>query len=82
LWALFAGLRSHQAAKIFLIIFGALYLGDGVFGYFTGYGYLDFGIFNNANEGLSFTLFRFLANAPHVALGGFALFSGLFLDRK
>lgn len=82
LWALAAALISHRAAKSFLVIFGALYLGDGVFGFFTGYGYLDFGIFTNPSAGLSFTLFRVLANLPHVALGGFALWAGLALDRR
>lgn len=77
LWALASAALGARASKIFLVIFGALYLGDGVFGFFTGYGYLDFGIFTNASEGLSFTLFRVLANLPHLALGGFALFAGL-----
>lgn len=81
LWALAAALMSHRASKMFLLIFGALYLGDGVFGFFTGYGYLDLGIFTNASEGMSFTIFRVLANLPHVALGGFALFSVWKLDR-
>ncbi|GHF58300.1 hypothetical protein [Seohaeicola zhoushanensis] len=81
LWALAAALISHRAARAFLIVFGALYLGDGVFGFFTGYGYLDLGIFTNASEGMSFTLFRLLANLPHVALGGFALWAGLRLGR-
>lgn len=81
LWALVAGLISVRAARIFLVLFGALYLGDGVFGFFTGYGYLDFGIFTNDAAGMSFTLNRFLANLPHLALGGFALWAGLRLDR-
>ena len=59
------------------MIFGALYIGDGVFGFFTGYGYLDMGIFTNPSAGMSFTLLRVLANLPHIALGGFALWSGL-----
>ncbi len=81
LWALAAALTGQRAAKIFLVLFGALYLGDGVFGFFTGYGYLDAGIFKHPSEGVSFTLFRMLANLPHVALGGFALWAGLSLDR-
>lgn len=81
LWALAAALMSHRASKMFLLIFGALYLGDGIFGFFTGYGYLDLGIFTNASEGMSFTIFRVLANLPHVALGGFAIFSVWKLDR-
>lgn len=81
LWALAAALVSHRASKTFLILFGALYLGDGLFGFFTGYGYLDFGIFTNPGAGLSFTPARVFANVPHLALGGFALFAGLKLDR-
>ncbi len=82
LWALGAAIAGHRAAKIFLVLFGALYLGDGVFGFFTGYGYLDFGIFTNPSAGLSFTMFRVLANLPHVAIGGFALWAGLRLGRR
>ncbi|MGB7317361.1 MAG: hypothetical protein WBC85_05270 [Planktotalea sp.] len=81
LWALSAAFLGARASKIFLVIFGALYLGDGVFGFFTGYGYLDMGIFTNPSEGLSFTLFRVLANLPHIALGGIALFAGLRFGR-
>lgn len=77
LWALAAAFIGTRAPVTFLIIFGALYLGDGVFGFFTGFGYLDFGIFTNPSAGLSFTIFRVLANLPHVALGGFALWAGL-----
>lgn len=81
LWALAAAFFGARASKVFLVIFGALYLGDGVFGFFTGYGYLDFGIFTNPSEGLSFTLFRVLANLPHIALGGVALIAGIKLGR-
>ncbi len=77
LWALIAGLRSRSAARIFLILFGAAYLGDGVFGFFTGYGFLDMGIFTNASLGIDLSLGRILANLPHLALGGFALWAGL-----
>lgn len=82
LWALVAGLLGARASRIFLVLFGALYLGDGVFGFFTGYGYLDFGIFTNEAAGLSFTMLRVFANLPHLALGGFALWAGLRLDRS
>lgn len=82
LWALGAALASPRAARFFLLVFGGLYLGDGVFGLFTGYGYLDLGIFTHGSEGLSFTLFRLLANLPHLALGGFALWAGIRLDRR
>ena len=81
LWALAAALLGARASKVFLVIFGALYLGDGALGFLTGWGYLDFGIFTNALDELSFTLFRVLANLPHIALGGVALIAGLRLGR-
>lgn len=80
IWALVAGLLSTRAARQFLLIFGALYLGDGVLGLITGSGYLDFGIFNYGVQDLPFG-FKILANLPHIGLGGIALASGLFLGR-
>lgn len=81
LWALAAGLISARAARFFALVFGALYLGDGVFGIFTGYGYLDLAIFTNASLGLSFNLFRILANLPHIGLGLGAIIAGLRASR-
>ncbi|MGI9389573.1 MAG: hypothetical protein ACR2O1_05890 [Boseongicola sp.] len=80
IWALVAALLSARAAKLFLLIFGALYLGDGLLGLATGSGYLDFGIFNYGVQDLPFS-FKILANTPHIGLGGIALLSGLFLGR-
>ena len=77
LWALIAGLMSHRAARMFMIFFGIAYLGDGVFGFFTGYGYLDLGIFTNASAGMDISLGRVLANVPHLALGALAAWAGL-----
>ena len=81
IWALTAALMSVRASRLFLIIFGAAYLGDGAIGYLTAYGYLDFGILRHSLEGLDFGLTRFLANLPHIALGGFALWAGFYLRR-
>lgn len=81
IWALTAALLGARSSKIFLVIFGALYLGDGALGFLTGWGFLDFGIFANPSDGLSFTIFRVLANLPHIALGGVALVVGLRLGR-
>lgn len=82
LWALFAALKSRQAARMFLILFGFLYFSDGVLGYVTGFGFLDLAIFTNASQGLSFTLFRLFANLPHILLGGTALYAGLFSSSR
>ena len=79
-WALVAALVSARAAKLFLLLFGALYLGDGVLGLITGSGYLDFGIFNYGVQDFSFG-FKILNNTPHIALGGIALVSGLLPGR-
>ena len=75
LWALLAALISTSAARKFLLLFGAIYLGDGLLGLATGSGYLDLGIFNYGIQDLDFS-FKIKANAPHVALGGFALLMG------
>lgn len=79
-WALVAALVSARAARLFLILFGALYLGDGLLGLITGSGYLDFGIFTYGVQDLDFG-FKILANLPHIGLGGFALASGLLFGR-
>jgi Domain of unknown function (DUF4383) len=76
LWALVAALLSARAARTFLILFGAAYLGDGVLGLATGSGYLDLGIFNYGIQDLDF-MFKIMANTPHIVLGGVALLVGL-----
>lgn len=76
LWALAAALISTRAARNFLLIFGVLYLADGLMGMAVGSGYLDLGIINNGVLDLPFG-FKILANAPHILLGGGALLAGL-----
>lgn len=76
LWALAAALISARAARNFLLIFGTLYLADGLMGLALGSGYLDLGIVNNGVLDLPFT-FKIFANAPHILLGGGALWSGM-----
>ena len=80
IWALAAALVSARAARLFLLIFGALYFADGAMGLAIGSGYLDFGIFTYGVQDLPFG-FKILANLPHLGLGGIALVSGLFLGR-
>lgn len=82
IWALVAGALSRRAARTFLILFGAAYLGDGVFGILTGWGYLDFGIFTNPSLGPSLSPLRIAANLPHIGLGAVALVAGLISVRR
>ena len=81
LWALTAALISVRAARLFLLLFGAAYLLDGLMGLTLGSGYLDLGILTQGIQDLPLT-FRLLANAPHVGLGGFALAMGLWPGRR
>jgi hypothetical protein len=76
LWALAAALISARASRMFLILFGALYFLDGLLGCFAGSGFLDLGIFTWGILDIPYTL-KFLSSAPHLLLGGFALFMGL-----
>jgi hypothetical protein len=76
LWAGAAAMVSGRAARWFLRLFGALYLGDGLLGLATGSGYLDAAIFTIGPQALDFG-FRILANTPHIVLGGVALAMGL-----
>lgn len=72
LWALIAAIVSTRAARLFLLIFGGLYLADGAMGLLTGSGYLDFGIFTNGVLDLPLG-FKIMANLPHIGLGLVAL---------
>jgi len=80
LWAAIAALVSTRQALNFFRIFGPLYFLDGVLGFFTGSGYLDFGIFINGVLNLPLAT-RFFANVPHLIIGGGALLIGYVLPR-
>ena len=80
-WAGLSALLSRRAARAFLLYFGILYFADGVLGLVTGSGYLDLGIVNYGIQDLPFG-FKILANLPHLALGGFAVFSAWFFRRE
>jgi hypothetical protein len=76
IWAGIAAFTSSRAARIFLLYFGLLYLTDGLLGLATGSGYLDLGIMNHGVLDLPMR-FKILANLPHIAGGGFAIFSAM-----
>ena len=67
---------SARAARIFLVLFGAAYMADGLMGLAFGSGYFDFGIVTLGIVALPLG-FKILANGPHIALGGFGLMAGL-----
>jgi hypothetical protein len=83
-WALAAALISHRQAVFYFKLFGSVYLFDGVLGLITGSGCLDAGIFINGFRSFDDIEFptRFFANAPHLAIGGFAVFVGFWLSKR
>lgn len=81
LWAGFAAATSSRASRIFLRYFGLLYLTDGLLGLAAGSGYLDLGIIHHGVIDLPLT-FKVLANLPHIAGGGFAIFSSFYFAHE
>jgi hypothetical protein len=80
LWAGIAAWLSRRAAANYFRLFGPLYFLDGVFGFFTGSGYLDGGIFLYGPLDLPLET-RFFANLPHLLIGGIAIWVGYVLAR-
>jgi hypothetical protein len=80
-WAACAAWWSTRASVIYCKVFGTLYLLDGLLGLATGSGFLDLGIVVYGVQSLPLG-FKILANLPHIALGGFAAFTGFFLARR
>lgn len=81
LWAGIAAWLSRRAAANYFKLFGPLYFLDGVFGFFTGSGYLDGGIFLYGPLDLPLET-RFFANLPHLLIGGIAIWVGYVLARR
>ena len=81
IWAAVAAWHSREWAVFYFRLFGILYFFDGVMGLFLGSGYLDFGIFiyGVVRESLYQHVF---ANLPHLAIGGFAIYTGFWLSRR
>lgn len=81
LWGGIAAWWSRRAAANYFKLFGPLYFLDGVFGLFTGSGYLDGGIFLYGPLDLPLQT-RFFANLPHLLIGGVAAWVGYVLARR
>ena len=71
-----AALSGVRSSRLFLRVFGGLYLLDGVMGLAIGSGYLDLGVLINGVQHLAWR-FKLEANAPHLFLGTVALAAGL-----
>nr|WP_295077712.1 hypothetical protein [uncultured Roseateles sp.] len=80
-WAGIAAWLSTRACIVYFKVFGTLYLLDGLLGLATGSGYLDLAILVYGVQALPLQ-FKVLANFPHIALGGFAVFIGFVLARR
>ena len=80
-WAALAAWASTRACVTYFKVFGTLYLLDGLLGLATGSGYLDLGILRWGIQDLPFG-FKIFANLPHIALGGFAAYTGFVLSRR
>jgi hypothetical protein len=81
LWALTAALISRKQALLYFKIFGVVYFFDGVVGCILGNAYLDFGIFLYGPTDWSMIV-KFLASAPHIAIGGVAILIGFVLSKR
>jgi hypothetical protein len=83
-WAAIAGTVSHRQSVLYFKLFGSVYLFDGVLGLVTGSGCLDGGIFINGFRSFDDVELpvRFFANAPHLAIGGFAVLVGFWLSKR
>ena len=77
-WAAIAAWLGVGASLLFLRVFGALYLLDGLMGLAIGSGYLDLGILVWGIQRLPLT-FKLMANGPHIMLGTLALLAGFVL---
>lgn len=81
LWAAFAAWRSTRQSVLYFKLFGVIYFFDGVLGLIFGQGYLDGGIFLIGPTAIDFVT-KLAANAPHLAIGGIAIFVGYWLSRR
>ena len=80
-WAAAAALGGARSARMFLRVFGGLYLLDGLLGLAIGSGYLDLGVVVRGVQVLPLD-FKLEANAPHLILGSVALFAGALGNPK
>lgn len=81
IWALSAGFYSFSATVIYFRCFGIAYCFDGLFGILVGKGFLDAG-FLSAEPAVAGLLQRVELNAPHILLGGIAIYLGFYYSQR
>ena len=81
IWAGFAAWRSVRASRLYFQLFGPVYLFDGIVGLIFGQAYLDLGIFLFGPAAYPL-LSKIGANAPHILIGGMAVYIGYVLSRR
>ncbi len=81
-WAAAAAWHSRNASLYYFRIFGTAYLLDGLVGIVAGKAYLNLNIFNPNTDPVADVFTRVVLNAPHVVIGGSAMYVGFVLYRK
>ncbi len=82
IWALLAALTTRGAQLFYFRVFGTAYFLDGVVGVTFGSAYLNLNLFDPDRVPVADMVTRLVVNAPHLAIGGLAMFIGFHLARK
>lgn len=81
IWAVFAAWYSLRYSIFYFKAFGFLYCLDGIVGLIFGNGYLDLAIFLHGIYVADLST-KTALNAPHIFIGGIALYIGFILSKK
>lgn len=82
IWAFLAVLWSRGAQLFYFRVFGTAYFLDGVVGVVFGKAYLNLHLFDPSYTPVADMITRLVVNAPHLAIGGFAMMVGFYLYKK
>ncbi len=82
IWAFIAAVTTRNAQLFYFRVFGTAYFLDGIVGVLFGSAYLNLNIFDPDRVPVADMVTRLVVNAPHLAIGGLAMFIGFHLYRK
>jgi hypothetical protein len=82
IWAFLAAITSRNAQLFYFRVFGSAYFLDGVVGVVFGSAYLNLNLFDPDRVPVADMITRLVVNAPHLAIGGLAMFIGFHLHKK